>query len=107
MFTLGIYDTLTPGSLTDGRTIAGTGTIDATGTVGPIGGIQQKIVGARDAGAELFLVPPDNCDEAVLAPQRGHAAGPGAHHAQRPRVDRGVGRGPRRRPARRCEKGAA
>ena len=37
-------------------------------TVGPIGGIQQKIVGARDAGAELFLVPPDNCDEAVGAP---------------------------------------
>jgi PDZ domain-containing protein len=68
MFSLGIYDTLTKGSLTDGRTIAGTGTIDAAGVVGPIGGIQQKIVGARDAGAELFLVPPDNCDEAVGAP---------------------------------------
>ena len=67
MFSLGIYDTLTKGSLTDGRTIAGTGTIDAGGNVGPIGGIQQKIVGARDAGAELFLVPPDNCDEAVGA----------------------------------------
>ncbi|GAA4735842.1 PDZ domain-containing protein [Nocardioides endophyticus] len=68
MFSLGIYDTLTKGSLTDGRTIAGTGTIDAAGVVGPIGGIQQKIVGARDAGAELFLVPPDNCDEALEAP---------------------------------------
>jgi Lon-like protease len=68
MFSLGIYDTLTKGSLTDGRTIAGTGTIDAAGVVGPIGGIQQKIVGARDAGAEPFLVPPDNCDEAVEAP---------------------------------------
>ena len=68
MFSLGIYDTLTKGSLTDGRTIAGTGTIDAGGNVGPIGGIQQKIVGARDAGAELFMVPPDNCDEAVGAP---------------------------------------
>ena len=68
MFSLGIYDTLTEGSLTDGRTIAGTGTIDAAGNVGPIGGIQQKIAGARDAGAELFLVPPDNCDEAVGAP---------------------------------------
>jgi PDZ domain-containing protein len=68
MFSLGIYDTLTKGSLTDGKTIAGTGTIDAAGVVGPIGGIQQKIVGARDAGAELFLVPPDNCDEAVEAP---------------------------------------
>jgi len=68
MFSLGIYDTLTPGSLTGGEIVAGTGTLDATGTVGPIGGIQQKIVGARDAGAELFLVPPDNCDQAVLAP---------------------------------------
>lgn len=67
MFSLGIYDTLTPGSLTGGRSIAGTGTIDAAGNVGPIGGIQQKIVGARNAGAELFLVPPDNCDEAVGA----------------------------------------
>ncbi|GAA1764691.1 PDZ domain-containing protein [Nocardioides hankookensis] len=67
MFSLGIYDSLTKGSLTDGRTIAGTGTIDAAGNVGPIGGIQQKIVGARNDGAELFLVPPDNCDEAVGA----------------------------------------
>ncbi len=68
MFSLGIYDTLTPGSLTDGRSVAGTGTIDPAGNVGPIGGIQQKIVGARDAGAELFLVPPDNCSEALGAP---------------------------------------
>ena len=67
MFSLGIYDTLTKGSMTDGKTIAGTGTIDAAGNVGPIGGIQQKIAGARDAGAELFMVPPDNCDEAVGA----------------------------------------
>ena len=68
MFSLGIYDTLTPGSLTGGATIAGTGTMDAAGNVGPIGGIQQKIVGARDAGAELFMVPPDNCAEALGAP---------------------------------------
>ena len=68
MFTLGIYDTLTPGSLTGGKTVAGTGTMDASGAVGPIGGIQQKIVGARDAGAQLFLVPPDNCQEALGAP---------------------------------------
>ncbi|WP_028637087.1 YlbL family protein [Nocardioides sp. URHA0032] len=68
MFSLGIYDTLTPGSLTGGETVAGTGTMDATGTVGPIGGIQQKIVGARDAGAQLFLVPPDNCEDALGAP---------------------------------------
>ena len=68
MFSLGIYDTLTPGSLTGGRTVAGTGTMDAAGQVGPIGGIQQKIVGARDAGAKLFLVPPDNCKDALGAP---------------------------------------
>jgi PDZ domain-containing protein len=68
MFSLAIYDTLTPGSLTGGATIAGTGTMDAAGNVGPIGGIQQKIVGARDAGAQLFLVPPDNCKEALGAP---------------------------------------
>lgn len=68
MFSLSIYDTLTPGSLTDGRIVAGTGTIDPDGQVGPIGGIQQKIASARDAGAELFLVPESNCDEAVDAP---------------------------------------
>jgi PDZ domain-containing protein len=65
MFSLAIYDTLTPGSLTDGHNIAGTGTISDDGSVGPIGGIEQKIPGARADGAELFLVPPDNCDEAL------------------------------------------
>jgi len=62
MMSLAIYDTLTPGSLTDGKDIAGTGTITAEGVVGPIGGIQQKIAASRDAGVELFLVPADNCD---------------------------------------------
>ncbi len=65
MFALGIIDKLTPGSLTGGRVIAGTGTIDADGAVGPIGGIQQKMIGARDAGAEVFLAPADNCSEVV------------------------------------------
>ncbi len=68
MFSLAVYDTLTPGSLTDGRTIAGTGTAEMDGSVGPIGGIQQKISAAHDAGAKLFLVPKDNCGEAVGAP---------------------------------------
>jgi PDZ domain-containing protein len=63
MFSLAIYDTLTPGSLTGGETVAGTGELRSDGAVGPIGGIQQKIVGARDAGAELFLVPADNCED--------------------------------------------
>ena len=68
LFALGIYDVLTPGSLTHGKAIAGTGEIDAEGNVGPIGGIQQKLVGAQDDGAELFLVPADNCAEAVDGP---------------------------------------
>jgi PDZ domain-containing protein len=63
MFSLAIYDTLTPGSLTGGGRVAGTGEIAADGTVGPIGGIQQKIVGAREDGAQLFLVPSDNCED--------------------------------------------
>ena len=63
MFSLAIYDTLTPGSLTDGETIAGTGELRDDGSVGPIGGIEQKIAGAEDAGAELFFVPRDNCGD--------------------------------------------
>jgi PDZ domain-containing protein len=65
MFALGLYDTLTPGALTGGQKIAGTGTIDYTGAVGPIGGIRQKLVGARDGGAKWFLAPADNCSEVV------------------------------------------
>ncbi|MER5376794.1 PDZ domain-containing protein [Streptomyces sp. NPDC002553] len=65
MFALGIYDKLTPGSLTGGKFVAGTGTIDDDGKVGPIGGIQMKTVGARDKGAQYFLTPADNCAEAA------------------------------------------
>jgi PDZ domain-containing protein len=65
MFALGIIDKLTPGDLTGGKKIAGTGTIDPDGVVGPIGGIRQKLVGARDAGARYFLAPADNCSEVV------------------------------------------
>lgn len=67
IFSLAVYDTLTPGSLTGGRNIAGTGEIYPEGTVAPIGGIQQKIAGARGDGAELFLVPVDNCADALEA----------------------------------------
>ncbi|WP_243224811.1 PDZ domain-containing protein [Microbacterium sp. CIAB417] len=63
MFALGIVDMLTPGELNGGENIAGTGTIEADGTVGPIGGIRQKLYGARDAGADFFLAPASNCDE--------------------------------------------
>ncbi|MDX2604611.1 PDZ domain-containing protein [Streptomyces caniscabiei] len=65
MFALGIYDKLTPGNLTGGTFVAGTGTIDDEGKVGPIGGIEMKTVGARDKGAEYFLTPKDNCATAA------------------------------------------
>lgn len=65
MFALGIIDTLTPGELNGGDNVAGTGTIDAAGAVGPIGGIRQKMFGAVDAGATWFLAPAANCDEVV------------------------------------------
>lgn len=55
--TLAILDDLTAGNLTGGRRVAVTGTIDDAGNVGPIGGIKQKAVAARDAGAQLFIVP--------------------------------------------------
>ncbi|MEU0806148.1 PDZ domain-containing protein [Streptomyces sp. NPDC005970] len=65
MFALGIVDRLSPGDLTGGKFIAGTGTIDDMGTVGPIGGIQMKTIGARKAGAEYFLTPQENCAAAA------------------------------------------
>jgi PDZ domain-containing protein len=65
MFSLGIYDKLTPGALTGNRQVAGTGTIDDAGKVGPIGGIRQKLAGARAGGAEFFLAPAGNCPEVV------------------------------------------
>ncbi|KUO11681.1 PDZ domain-containing protein [Streptomyces sp. DSM 15324] len=65
MFALGIYDKLTPGSLTGGTFVAGTGTIDDEGKVGPIGGIEMKTVGARSQGAQYFLTPAENCAAAA------------------------------------------
>ncbi len=63
VFALAIYDKITPSALIDGRNIAGTGTITASGDVGAIGGIREKIVAARSAGASIFLVPAPNCDD--------------------------------------------
>ncbi|MFI6868841.1 PDZ domain-containing protein [Nocardia sp. NPDC050406] len=64
MFTLALIDKLTPGELNGGHFVAGTGTIDPAGKVGPIGGIQYKMIAAKNAGAETFLVPAANCNEA-------------------------------------------
>lgn len=61
-WTLGIIDRLTPGDLTGGRRVAVTGTIGDDGTVGPIGGIAQKVAGAMRAGAKVFLYP-DSTDK--------------------------------------------
>ena len=71
MFSLGIIDKLDAASLTGGRYIAGTGEISPDGTVGPIGGITQKLIAARRKGAVAFLVPEANCAEAVSAPPDG------------------------------------
>jgi Lon-like protease len=65
MFALGIIDSLTPGEMTGGQKIAGTGTMNLAGEVGAIGGIRQKLVGASNAGAEWFLAPQGNCGEVV------------------------------------------
>ena len=64
MFTLGVIDKVDPVDLTGGVRIAGTGTIDDEGNVGPIGGIPQKLRGAKRDGATVFLAPAANCDEA-------------------------------------------
>ena len=71
MLTLGILDLVGTQDLTAGHVVAGTGTIDVDGTVGPIGGIQLKMVAAEKIHADLFLVPKDNCAEALAAPDRG------------------------------------
>jgi len=67
MFALGIIDKLTAMNLTGGKFIAGTGEITPAGQVQPIGGIQQKMVGARDAGATVFLTPAANCADTAGA----------------------------------------
>ena len=67
IFSLGIIDALTPGSLAGDNHVAGTGTISPSGEVGPIGGIDLKMIAAKQAGAKLFLAPIDNCDEVVGA----------------------------------------
>jgi len=67
MFSLAVVDKLTTGDLNGSKFIAGTGTIGPDGTVGPIGGISHKMSSAQEAGATVFLVPADNCDEARTA----------------------------------------
>lgn len=63
IFSLGLIELLSPDDLLQGRKIAATGTISPDGKVGPIGGIQEKIIGAKKVGASLLLVSRENCDE--------------------------------------------
>ena len=65
MFALGIISTLTEPDETGGESVAGTGTMDLDGNVGPIGGIAQKMIGAQRSGADWFLAPESNCGEVV------------------------------------------
>ena len=65
MFTLGILDALSEGSMAAGYHVSGTGTINAAGEVGPIGGVGLKMIAAKNSGADLFLVPQGNCEEAI------------------------------------------
>lgn len=67
MFTLTVYNDLSASDLTGGRKIAGTGTINPDGTVGPIGGVAEKVAAAEAAGATYFLCPVDNYAEALPA----------------------------------------
>lgn len=71
MFSLAVVDKLTSGDLNGAKFVAGTGTITGDGKVGSIGGITHKIVSAKEAGATVFLVPADNCDEAKTADAAG------------------------------------
>ncbi|MFF9483296.1 S16 family serine protease [Streptomyces sp. NPDC014676] len=68
LFSLGIVDKLngdgSGGDLTGGRVVAGTGTIDADGTVGAVGGVPLKTQAARRDGATVFLVPKAECSDA-------------------------------------------
>jgi len=63
IFAIGVVDKLTAEDLIRSRNIAGTGTITTTGNVGPIGGIAEKIIGAREFGVEIFFTPIENCQD--------------------------------------------
>ena len=69
IFTLGVIEKMTSEDLLRGRKIAGTGTINTKGEIGPIGGIESKMIGARREGATIFLAPADNCGEIRHIPE--------------------------------------
>ena len=69
IFTLGVIEELTPDDLLQGRKVAGTGTIDLSGNVGPIGGIDEKLIAAKRTGVTIFLAPRSNCSEITSVPE--------------------------------------
>jgi PDZ domain-containing protein len=69
VFTLGVIEELTPQDLLRGRKVAGTGTIDLSGKVGPIGGIDEKLIAAQRVGVTVFLAPRSNCSEIRSIPE--------------------------------------
>ena len=69
IFALGLVEKFNIAQLIKGRKIAGTGTINKKGEVGPIGGIEDKLIGAKRAGATLFIAPQDNCAEISHIPK--------------------------------------
>ncbi len=64
MMALNVYNSLTQEDLTNGTKVAGTGTIEIDGSVGPVGGVKQKVIAAKKAGSSLILVPTANFDDA-------------------------------------------
>lgn len=82
IWALGLYDLLTPGDLTGGRTIAGTGELGIDGRVFPIGGVDEKVIAAADAGAAVLILPQQNLDEARALGDRGVEIVPVASFAE-------------------------
>ncbi len=97
MFSLAVIDKLTTGDLNGGKFVAGTGTISPDGKVGSIGGITHKMSTAQEAGATVFLVPADNCDEARTVRRQLHGAAQGRDSAPDRRLPQGLDLG--RQPA--------
>ena len=63
MMALNVYNSLIENDITNGIKVAGTGTIEIDGSVGPVGGVKQKVIAAKNAGASLILVPTANFND--------------------------------------------
>ena len=93
MFALAIVDQLTEGEMTGGKHFAGTGAITSDGKVQPIGGIAQKMIGAAQSGAKVFLSPADNCPDVVGRVPDGLAVVKVATLAEARKAVEGIGSG--------------